>query len=231
MRSNRTSTGASSTCNSTLAPRARAWFFHQYVEMRGWHRNCDNPIERSDGFAVLQADVPTLNHALRAAMVLDGEPYPYVKWLGQAAGQTPTGREVVAFSRQCLDALSTGALHQGGPEKDHPINTLLSQIRKTLIDAARQGSIREPWLERWREHIGPARDAIRGLVWYRRSNEDSGVCLGSRPELRCRLPQEALCRARATTGTVHPHRSRRCDGPGASPARAACVRPIPQPLT
>ena len=95
----------------------RAWFRYHYVEMRGEHRAADNPIERGDSVAVLQAMTQTLSHALRAAVVLDGQPYPYIKWLAHAAFQTPTGKRLAPRVAELLDCLACDALRLPGPEK------------------------------------------------------------------------------------------------------------------
>jgi hypothetical protein len=146
-------------------PVRRAWFCYHYVEMRGFHRNGDNPIERGDAVAVLQALVPTLNHAMRAAMVLDGVPYPYIKWLGNSVAQTPTGSQVIPIVNEILDLLAQGALRIGGPEPDHPLGKRLREIRVTLIDAARANGIDEPWLERWWVHMTQAAEGIATTKW------------------------------------------------------------------
>jgi hypothetical protein len=143
----------------------RAWFFYHYVEMRGFHRSSRNPIERGHAIAILQALVPALDHALRAAMVLDHQPYPYIKWLAHAARGTPTGRRIVHLVEQIIDQLTASALQQARPERDHPISQKLRQIRQILIEAARASGIDEPWLDRWWEHIAPARAAIASIQW------------------------------------------------------------------
>jgi hypothetical protein len=143
----------------------RAWFCYHYVEMRGEHRAADNPIERGDSVAVLQATTQTLSHALRAAMALDGEPYPYVKWLAQAAFQTPTGSLLAPKVTELLDCLASDALRHPGPEKQHPLSLKLREIRHLLIDAARARGIHEPWLDEWWFHIVQAREGIRNVVW------------------------------------------------------------------
>ena len=91
------------------APVRRAWFCYHYVEMRSEHRACDNPIERGDAVALLLATTRTLEHAMRAALVLDGEPYPYSKWLARACAATPTGRAVLCLVEDVLDLLATDA--------------------------------------------------------------------------------------------------------------------------
>jgi predicted nucleotidyltransferase len=146
-------------------PVRRAWFCHHYVEMRGFHRNCDNPIERGHAAAVLQGLVPALNHALRAAMVLDCKPYPYIKWLTLAAGQTPTGKRLLPLFEDILDQLTACALRQAGPERSHPISLKLREIRQVLMDAARSAGIDEPWLDRWWEHLTQAKEGVGLVNW------------------------------------------------------------------
>ena len=74
-----------------LAPTVRdAFVFHHYVEMRSEHRACDNPMERGDSAAILLSLAKAIAHALRAAIVLDGEPYPYDKWLEPMARRAPS---------------------------------------------------------------------------------------------------------------------------------------------
>ncbi len=146
-------------------PVRSAWFCYHYVEMRGDHRACDNPIERGDALAVLQALTPTLGHAMRAAMVLDREPYPYIKWLGTAASKTPTGARVVAVIEKIIDELGRDGLRHRGPEKEHPLGKRIREICAILTDAARASGIDEPWLERWWEFIERARDGVRAGSW------------------------------------------------------------------
>lgn len=144
-----------------------AWFAHHYIEMRSEHRACDNPIDRNDAAALLQALVPAVAHALRAAMVLDGEPYPYHKWLARAAATTPTGRLIVPHVETIIDLLGQGALRQPGPERSHPINLAVKEIRRHLIAAARGSGMDAPWLDLWYLHLGE-RDRIRHFTWETR---------------------------------------------------------------
>jgi hypothetical protein len=132
--------------------------------MRSEHRACDSPIDRNDAAALLLALTPTLSHALKAAMILDGQPYPYSKWLTRCAADTPTGANIVPIVQQVIDELGRGALRVGGPEKLHPLNLLLRQIRRELIDAARAAGIDEPWLDFWYLHL-PKRNQIREVCW------------------------------------------------------------------
>ena len=141
-----------------------AWFAHHYIEMRSEHRAIDNPIERRDAIAVLQATTSTIAHALRAALVLDGEPHPFSKWLAHAAVQAPTGRQIVPIIEGLIDDLGAGVLRVGGPERDHPINRRLKQIRTILIDTARARGIDAPWLDWWYLHLDQ-RGAIHRVEW------------------------------------------------------------------
>lgn len=143
----------------------RAWFCYHYVEMRSEHRACDNPIERGDAVAVLQAMTQTLSHALRAAMVLDGEPYPYVKWLAHAAFATPTGRRLAPAVTGLLDLLAQDALRAPGPEAQHPITHALREIRRLLVEAAQERDLDAPWLREWWLVIDQARRGMREVRW------------------------------------------------------------------
>jgi Domain of unknown function (DUF4037) len=143
----------------------RAWFCYHYVEMRGEHRACDNPIDRGDAVAVLQAMTQTLSHALRAAMVVDGQPYPYVKWLGRAAFRTPTGRRLEPKVTELLDLLAQDALRAPGPEKHHPLTRALREIRSLLVDAAQESGLDAPWLHDWWLFMDQARRGMQEVRW------------------------------------------------------------------
>jgi len=142
-----------------------AFFRYHYVEMRGEHRSWDNPIERSEPVGALLALSKTVAHALRAAIVLDRQPYPYDKWLHHAAGSTPTGRRLLPALERILDLLAADGLRAGGPESDHPIGKELRVMRQVLIDAAEAADIHQPWLRQWWLHMDEAGDGIRDIRW------------------------------------------------------------------
>jgi hypothetical protein len=144
---------------------SQAFFFYHYVEMRGEHRACDNPIQRSDPVALLLSLPKVIAHALQAAMVLDGQPYPYDKWLYRAAGGTPTGRLLTPSVGKVLDLLAAGHLRTGPPESDHPVSLELRVIRRILVEAAQAKGIREPWLTQWWLHMHQAQAAIQNVRW------------------------------------------------------------------
>ncbi|MEO6436281.1 MAG: hypothetical protein ABIP55_11060 [Tepidisphaeraceae bacterium] len=144
----------------------RAWFCHHYVEMRGEHRACDNAIDRGGhAFAVLLGATRALEHALQAAMILDGEPYRYGKWLTTMAARTPTGAGIVPLVHDAMRLIASGAIDHPGPEAAHPLTLMLKEIRRVLIDAARAAGIDEPWLNEWWLHIDKARDGVRDVTW------------------------------------------------------------------
>src|SRR3954447_1626524 len=122
----------------------RAWFRYHYVEMRSDHRAADTPIDRGDAIAVLQAVTRTLIHAMQAAMMLDGEPYPYSKWLGRACAQTSTGAAIIPLVNEVIELFGRGALRMPGPEREHPINLKLREIRAELIAAGKNAGFDEP---------------------------------------------------------------------------------------
>ena len=143
----------------------RAWFFYHYVEMRGEHRACDNPIERNDSVALLLALGKTVRHAMQAAMVLDTNPYPYDKWLYRAAQAGPVGSMICRHVKIISDLIGTKGLEQGGPESGNHISLELREIRRILIDTAIAEEMDEPWLNRWWEHMNAAKEAINGMPW------------------------------------------------------------------
>jgi hypothetical protein len=144
---------------------SKALFFYHYVEMRSEHRACDNPMERGDPVAVLLSLPKVLAHALRAAMVLDGQVYPYDKWLYRAAAATPTGRLLAPSVEKILDLLAADRLRFDGPESEHPIGLELRAIRRILIEAAQARGVREPWLREWWLHMDQAQAAFDSVRW------------------------------------------------------------------
>ena len=133
--------------------------------MRGEHRSCDNPIERGDPAALLLAMAKTVRHAMQAAMVLHGQPYPYDKWLHQAAMAAPTGRRVGAAVQRILDLVADDALRLRTPQNTHPINVELMRIRQVLVESAEENGIRDEWLRHWWLYMNQAQDAIKGIRW------------------------------------------------------------------
>ena len=142
----------------------RAWLCYHYVEMRGEHRAIDNPIERGDPVAILLALTKALEHAMRAALVLDGEPYPYSKWLARACERTPTGRAVLSLVQEMVNLLAQDGLRRPGPEKGHPLSEKLRDIRRTLVNAARTSGVEELWLDKWWLFCEQAR-TMRDIAW------------------------------------------------------------------
>lgn len=142
-----------------------AFFFFHYVEMRGEHRACDNPMNRNEPVGTLLSLSKTLAHALRAAIVLDGEPYPYDKWLFAAAIRNPTGKQLQPSYENILEYLSDDCLRYTGQEDTNPVGLELRKIRMILIDAARAHGIDEPWLTQWWLYIDQARDAVSDIQW------------------------------------------------------------------
>ncbi len=142
-----------------------AWFTHHYVKMRGEHRSTDNPMYRGDPVAVLFGVSRTLQEALRAAMVLDGEPYPYHKWLHASAKETPTGRIVTALADEAISLMDNGDLRRIGDERDNPLSKKLKEIRIALVEAARANGLDGPWLEKWWYHIDSSTQAVLEVGW------------------------------------------------------------------
>ena len=144
---------------------SKAFFFYHYVEMRGEHRACDTPMERGDAVAVVLSLTKAMGHAMRAAMVLEGEPYPYDKWLRCACALTPTGGRVCESIDRIVYHLAADLLRFEGSEAENPISLELRVIRQVLIDAAHEKGIDAPWLAQWWLHMDQARSAIRDIRW------------------------------------------------------------------
>jgi predicted nucleotidyltransferase len=142
-----------------------AFFFHHYVDMRACHKSCRGPMARREALAVLLSLGQTLANALRAAVVLDGEPYPYDKWLRSAASRTATGRLLMPDVEGVLDDLAAGVLRFAGTDAEHPLNRRLWSIREKLVAAARAKGIDEPWLDQWWLHMDRARSAVLDIRW------------------------------------------------------------------
>jgi predicted nucleotidyltransferase len=154
-----------SACQPMKKKVSDVFFFYHYIEMRGEHRACDNPMERQDPVAILLSLPKTIAHALRAAMVLDGEPYPYDKWLYYTASQTPTGRKIVPSVSKILDLIAKDNLRFKGSELENPISQELRVIRKILIESAHSKGNFSPWLEKWWLYMTQALDQIKEIHW------------------------------------------------------------------
>jgi hypothetical protein len=143
----------------------RAFFQYHYVEFRGDDRAADHPLDRNDPVAVLQAHMAALAHALRAAMVLDGLPYPYSKWLYRQAVAAPTGQKLAAKVQELIDLVGSGALRDPAGSDSHPLSGKMKQIRLVLIESAQEAGIDQPWLKQWWLHIDAARAGILRVQW------------------------------------------------------------------
>ncbi|MEE8558973.1 MAG: GNAT family N-acetyltransferase, partial [Myxococcota bacterium] len=139
------------------------------------HRACHGPTNRGQSIPLLQFATETIGHALRAAIILDGEPYPYDKWLSWAAQRTPAGARVEEGAQGVLELIAEDGLRRPGPESQHPLREGLHRIRQMLIEAAREASIEGPWLEEWWLYLDPAREAIRWTRWEEPAKVDSMV--------------------------------------------------------
>ncbi|MHA2472890.1 MAG: hypothetical protein ACXAES_06635 [Promethearchaeota archaeon] len=154
-----------SACQPMRKEVSDCFFFYHYIEMRGEHRASDNPMERHDPVGVLLSLPKTLAHALRAAMVLDNEPYPYDKWLFFMASKTPTGKKLIPSVDKIIDLMTGDGLRFEGPKAENPINMELRVIREILIEEARAKGNDSPWLEKWWLYMTQALDKIREIYW------------------------------------------------------------------
>ena len=154
-----------SACQSMRKEVSDVFFFYHYVEMRSEHRACDNPMERNDPVGVLLSLPKVIAHALRAAMVIDGKPYPYNKWLYYIASKTPTGKEIVSSIDRILDLIARDTLRFKGSESENGISQELRIIRRILIEAAHTKGNNSPWLEKWWLYMTEPHNKIKGIHW------------------------------------------------------------------
>jgi len=142
-----------------------AWSRFHYVEMRGHHRNADNALARGAAIPSLIAVTGAAAHGLRAALVLDGVPYPYEKWLAVRALTCPTGRSACKAVEHLLGALESGGLRGQAGSVDADIQAPLYELRLILIERARRAGLGGPWLERWWLHLPEAQAGIASARW------------------------------------------------------------------
>lgn len=143
----------------------RAAFFSCYVEMRACHKSADNPMDRYDAWTALSAVVKTVEYGMKCALILDGHPYPYGKWLYVEAHKTSTGQGIISSVDNILGLLGGGRHALLGPERENQISQELRVIRNHLIEKANQTGIDEPWLDRWWHFIDEARCTLETVAW------------------------------------------------------------------
>jgi len=149
-----------------MAPAVRdGLVLHHYVEMRSEHRACDNPMARGDGVAVLLSMTKMIAHALRTAIVLQGEPYPYDKWLYRAAAATPTARELTPLVDSIVDRLSPSLLRHAENDHTHPLGREVMALRRALVTMIRDAGIDGDWIDHWYLHMTEAREVLKALRW------------------------------------------------------------------
>lgn len=145
----------------------RVAFFECYVEMRAAHKSVDNPMDRHDAWATLSGVVGTIQYAMKCALILDGRPWPYGKWLHVETRKCPTGQRIVPSIERVLNLLAEGRQALLGPERENAISKELKIIRSTLVDRARETGIDEPWLNKWWLYIDEARAAVQSVEWLK----------------------------------------------------------------
>jgi hypothetical protein len=144
----------------------RAWFRYHYVEMRGEHKACAGSVDQPHNPAAVMIGVAkTIEHALRAAMIIDRRPYRYSKWLAPLAARTPTGAKVVPIVSDAIAVIESGALRRPAPAAAHPLILKMKRLRDPLIDAARAAGIDGEWLSKWWLHIDTSRAGVREVTW------------------------------------------------------------------
>ncbi|MFQ5630953.1 MAG: DUF4037 domain-containing protein [bacterium] len=145
-----------------------AHFFYNYVEMRAFHRSCDNPMERGDRFAVLYSAMQTIRYALQAAFVLDHVAYPYEKWLYAQANFHETPKSLLENVDNIIDEIQTNPEALFGPEGENRISQELRAIRAKLVAKAKQSGVDALWLEKWWRYIDRSKEIVTKIRWAER---------------------------------------------------------------
>ncbi len=99
-----------------------AHFFYNYVQMRGYHRGCDHPIQRHDEIAALIDMAFTIKYALQCTFTLDKKPYPYEKWLHYFAHFYPTPGLLIENINNILNDIKSNQKCFLGPESENKIS-------------------------------------------------------------------------------------------------------------
>ena len=141
-----------------------ALFFWHYTEMRSEHRSMDNPVLRKDAVATMLALAKTLTQAMRSAMLLDSEPFPYDKWLYQVAQTTNTGRMVTEGVNRVVRLVSAGVLKFDN-DSSAVLEKEIKTIRTILVEKAQESCINEPWLIDWYLYMSQAEAARQSVRW------------------------------------------------------------------
>ncbi len=144
---------------------AHAFAAYHYTEMRSWHRSCDNAMERHDPVALLLLLPQALADAMRAALIMQGVPYPYDKWLYQELVCRVECASLCASLGRILELLGQDGLQLKLRESANPISNELRAIRQDIIEMAKSRGWDEPWLDKWWLHMDEIRDTVGHITW------------------------------------------------------------------
>lgn len=136
-------------------------FLYNYAIARNWQKSSENIIRRGDKTALLLTMSKFIEHALKAAIISNGRPYPYQKWLYHTASGIDSCNLLVNEIDLLLEIIERNGIL--GDVNDIDNNVLfksMEKIKGALIDLASIHNIESPIIEKWYLYI----DDIDSLI-------------------------------------------------------------------
>jgi hypothetical protein len=123
-----------------------------YIQLRTFAKGLDNPVTRGDRMPILFFAVEVLKTALRCAIVIEGYPYPYDKWLERVALNLPVGRRLLECAEDFFQYLKDENFTPKYQE-DNSFVRMEKRMRKILLEEFRSRDMDEPWLIEWWKYV------------------------------------------------------------------------------
>lgn len=124
-----------------------------YIQLRTFAKALDNPVVRGERFPIHFFAVDVYKAALRCAIVVDGYPYPYDKWLVRVAGQLPVGKRVLECADDFFENLKAEDSYRPMFQEDNSFVKMEKRMRKILLEEFRSRDLDEPWLVEWWKYV------------------------------------------------------------------------------
>jgi hypothetical protein len=124
-----------------------------YIELRTFAKGLDNPVTRGDRLPILFFAVEVFKAALRCAIVIEGYPYPYDKWLERVARNLPVGKRVLECAEDFFQYLKDENSFKPMYQEDNSFVRMEKRMRKVLLEEFHSRNIDEPWLIEWWKYV------------------------------------------------------------------------------
>lgn len=129
-------------------------FLYNYALARNWQKSLENVLRRDDKVSLLLTISRFIEYTLKAAIIINREPYPYKKWLHYAANKIDSCSSLVNEIYLLIDIIEQKGFL--GDKKDIEDNVLfksMENIKISLKDLATQNNIESPIIEKWYLYI------------------------------------------------------------------------------